>query len=178
MRLLIALVLACPLLGQSSKVSIELGSLTVYLGESKADFQKRVDEHGYKTLESETPPDPANDDTLEVGEKICFEKNHSPGLCHFYGSVQFLNGKVVYASREWDSDNPKNDVLNALISVTQDTRSCVVTSEPMSSPKKEVKRVFIRCGQRQLGIIEGKMTIVSDRWDKVSEVVESIGEAR
>ena len=89
------------------------------------------------------------------------------------GSVQFSRGKLVFADREWISED-KSDleaVLGALQVLAQHrTATCTVEHAPLTTPEQNANRIFVSCGKRSILILKGSLD-----GKPVSSISEGIG---
>lgn len=165
--LALALLIAFPCVAQN-RVSLDVASVTVWLGMPKSDAMKKFSEAGYKVVD--------NGDAIMVS---------SPGDVHF---LTFRHGALIFANRDWyineyiDEAQAVMGALSALAEKTK-TNACTVSHDPISEPGISIDRIFISCGHtiRTDGTlaIERSVTISvvngSGR-TRTLGVVESIGE--
>lgn len=139
------------------KVSLSLGSATVWLGMDKATA-KRIIEAASMIF----PDDPSpNGQVLAVDVQAK----------RIY-TLKFNNGKLVYADRNWLSgtSNVLTSVMDALSSlIDQGATKCTITHAPISSPTMKANRVFIDCGDRGILLSSGVFNGMTD--DNVSEII-------
>jgi hypothetical protein len=135
-------------------VSLDLGSVTVYLGMTEVEALKRLSEKSYKVVQPN-----ANSAIASAAG-------------HFY-TLKFRNGALVYADRTW-TENPEliDAILGGLGSVARNsTNTCHVLHQPVSDPDVSGDRFFIVCGHRNL--LVGKLRIEREIGPTV---LESIGD--
>lgn len=145
----------------TSRVELELGSVTVWLGMPKALAEKQLTEAGYR-LRSGAGTDSM---TWQAG-------SDNEGR---YYTLEFGEGKLSYADREWwkKGENPFEAVLAALGALAEKTTTpCFITRRPLNEPDLEVDRIVIDCGQRGALLMRGHSR-KSDA--KTIDVVERIG---
>jgi hypothetical protein len=158
---------AFPCVAQN-RVSLDVGSVTVWLGMPKSDAMKKFSEAGFKVVDS--------GDGLMVS---------SPGNVHF---LTFRHNSLIFANRDWyvsgstDEAQAVMGALSALAAKTK-TNACTVSHDPISEPGISVDRIFISCGQTfrtdgTLVVERSVMISVSGFGGKRTVgVVESIGES-
>ena len=185
MRLIAFLMLSCSLFAQSTRLELKLGRLTVYLGESKADVLRDMKAVHYTTTEQ---PLPIEDMTVTgVGEKPCYNNLKDTESCRTAGNIQFQGGKLSYAWREWSSDKPIVDVMNALDAVTKESNICTIKPPPKpifidhpDPPGRRISReIYIECGGRTVELWDLKELSYLDpsEWIESTFVFEWIGNA-
>ncbi len=165
--LALALLIAFPCVAQN-RVSLDVASVTVWLGMPKSDAMKKFSEAGYKVVD--------NGDAIMVS---------SPGDVHF---LTFRHGALIFANRDWyineyiDEAQAVMGALSALAEKTK-TNACTVSHDPISEPGISADRIFISCGHtiRTDGTlaIERSVTISvvnGSGGKRTLGVVESIGE--
>lgn len=134
--------------------SLDLGSVTVWLGMTKEETLKRLSVGGNK------PKD--------LGDAIGADTGTGTHV------LQFKNNRLVFADLEWHTEHTVvheiDAVLGALGALAQknDGHPCTVVHAPLSSPNSSSDRVFVVCGKRSVLIskwnYEGKLTVsVSER---------------
>ena len=145
--------------GQSQRIpekeitSLDLGSVTVWLGMTKQEAMKKLSAAG------DTPK--------ELGDKIGVETGTGTHI------LWFKNDRLVFTDLEWYRDRTGDGidaVLGALGALAQknDGHPCAVLHAPLSDPNLSVDRVFVKCGERSVliskGKLEGKLLVdVSER---------------
>lgn len=142
-------------------VTLELRSVTVWLGEPKAQVQKEMESEG-----------------MIFGE--------GSGRGHYLVAdnagktsypLQFTNDKLSYAARNWMSDDPAKalqTVMDAMTSlVDRGAVKCELEHAPMNDPNMRVNRIFINCGLRGLLLTTGTAKIAGENYgqDEVSEFI-------
>jgi len=130
---------------RSERISLEVGTITVWLGMTQEDAVKKFGDAGYQVTFA--------NNTLSV---------HSASDSHI---LQFKNGKLVFADREWYTKYKSNEldaVLGALGSLAEKARNqpCEVIHSPLSSPDSSSNRVFVSCGDRS--VLVGRGTIMGE----------------
>jgi hypothetical protein len=139
-----------------TKVSIELGSVTVWLGMSKTQMVLVATGAGYRTMD--------HDNNIIVLD--------AKGIV---GTCSFASDRLVFASRSWwrpggDTLTATIDALAALASYGHD---CELTHAPINKPTLDVNRLFVTCGDRSVLVVKGRANSPSD--SEVIEVDERIG---
>jgi hypothetical protein len=123
------------------KVSIDLGSVTVWLGMSQTNALAQFQSAGYKVLGDGTT---ARTDVQDGG--------------HVY-SIWFKGGKVICAEREWYSSgrDEMDAVIGALAAMaSHGAHSCSVMHDAINEPDQSAERILIDCGQRSVYLAKGK----------------------
>jgi hypothetical protein len=145
--ILLLAVCASSVLAQSgNRISLELGSVTVWLGMDKSVAKQQI----------------------EAAEMV-FDSSASNGQVHAVDTqgkhlftLLFENGKLVYADRNWlrdDGSNALPSVMDALASlVDQGATNCKIVHAPISTPDSKLNRVFIDCGERGILLTYGSGT--------------------
>jgi hypothetical protein len=137
------------------RVSLEVGSVTVWLGMPKAEVVKKFSDAGYEVTDS--------------GDGVLA---HSGRELH---DLHFENGRLVYADLQWYNSNTEemDAVLGALGALADKTKSrpCSMSHEPLSKPDTALDRIFIFCGDRSVLIARGKFL-----GKPVMDVSERIGD--
>ncbi len=160
LRLLIPVVLFFPFAAQSqqAKVSLDLGSVTVWLGMPRQELINKCAGAGFKQMF-------ADDDGILFTDG---KRNYN---------TQFKDGRLAYADLDWYSSKGELDAFQttmaALASMVDSHRdlipACAITHEPLNKPDYQVDRIFISCGKRSfllLALSGGK---------KSYGIMESIG---
>lgn len=127
---ILALLTAFSCMAQN-RVSLDVGSVTVWLGMPRSDAMKKLSEAGYKVI--------GDGDSLTVSSS---------------GNVQFLtfrNGGLIFANRVWGTSEYVDEagaVMGALSALAEKTKTnaCTVSHDPVSEPGISVGRIFINCG--------------------------------
>lgn len=137
---------------RSAHVSLEVGTITVWLGMTQEDAAKRFRGAGYQVM--------ITDNELLV---------HSASDSHV---LEFMNGQLVFADREWytkDKSDGLDAVLGALGALAEKVgnQPCAVIHSPLSSPDSSGNRIFVSCGDRS--VMVGKGTILGQPFLDVSE---------
>jgi len=160
-----------------TQISLDLGSVTVWLGMPKRDALDKLSSAGYKVEEwgtSKGVNGPLPDDKrLVVINKTSFPVEESWRNVY---SVSFTAGHLTYADRSWfDEKDPLASVVEAFGALTdQGSRACTVTYSPISSPGSSAKRVWVTCGRRSVLILRGEYEY-NGRKNPHFEVSERIG---
>jgi len=134
-------------------VSLDLGSVTVYLGMTKTEALSRLSDKSYKVVQNKN-------------DVIASDAGR-------YYTLRFKSSKLVYADRSW-TENPDlmDAILGGLGSVAKNsTNACNVLHQPVSDPDVSGDRFFIVCGHRNL--LVGKVRIGRDVGPTI---LESIGD--
>ncbi|HEY5175841.1 MAG TPA: hypothetical protein VII95_09795 [Terriglobales bacterium] len=162
----LTMLIALPSVGQNT-VTLDIGSVTVWLGMPKTDVLRKLAGTAYKVT--------------DLGDWI---------LVDSYSSVhdlRFRDRKMIYADREWYMSNETDEagaVIGALGALAQKSNgsACVVTHDPVAKPTISLDRIFVLCGRTirsdgtvtversvviALGVISGKKSL---------NVTERIGE--
>ena len=153
----VCILLSLPCSGQQ-KVSLEIGTVTIWLGMPRQDVVRRCADVGYKQVFS----DPQSI-LLQGGDGLY--------------NTHFVGGKLVYASREWYSSDSDKDAFQSTVAALsyladeEHPTSCHITHEPLSDPSMSMDRIFINCGQRSFLLATGKVN-----GKEVSGVTEQIGQ--
>lgn len=130
--LALAMLTAFPCAAQN-RVSLDVGSVTVWLGMPRTEVLTRLTAAGYKIT------DVGNNWTIV----------DSFGSMH---DLRFRDGKVIYADREWyvskDTDEAEA-VIGALGTLAEKSKTnpCAVSHEPLAEPTISADRVFVSCGR-------------------------------
>ncbi len=125
-------------------VSLELGSVTVWLGMTQTEALLKLQRAGYH-VEGDSAMRIVND-----GEKVY--------------TIEFENGQLTFADREWHSQgtNVMDAVLGALTALASyGPASCAVTHAPITQPDYASDRIFIECGKRSVLLSQGHFGSVS-----------------
>jgi hypothetical protein len=131
-----------------NRVSLELGTVTVWLGMEKAAVKQQVEARGMNF--DQTSPNSVI--VADIQTKRIF-------------TLLFVHDKLVYADRNWLRDESKAlpsvmDALTALID--QGATNCTISHAPITSPDAKMNRVFINCGQRGILLTYGSTTLAGD----------------
>ena len=143
---------------QHTRVSLDLGSATVWLGMPQTDVLLLLQSTGYKVSgEGETR-------TVSIGD--------SPAM------LGFKNGRLVYATREWYS--PGQDEMEVVIRAltylaSHGGTSCSIVRGRMNTPDGSADEIFVVCGERSLMFVKGKAVVKGAEEIPVVEVQERIG---
>jgi len=147
-----------PSIGQAqtpnSKISLQLGRVTVWLGMPQTDALLQLQSAGYQVFGSST------DRLIKDG------KNDY--------SVSFETGRLVYASRDWynEETNEIDAVLGALAALaSHGSTLCSVLSAPISRPDESAERVFITCGERSVVLMRGHFASSKNSFVSASEQI-------
>ncbi len=144
------------------RVELELGSVTVWLGMSKALAEKQLTEAGYRVVEGAGTDWMIWEDGTEKGR---------------WYSVQFRAGKLSYADRQWwlKGQDPFEAVLAALSALSEKARiPCFIMNVPLNKPDQQGDRIVIQCGQRSVLLM---LASFGPSFPKDRAVLERIGRA-
>jgi hypothetical protein len=142
----------------NQRVSLDIGSVTVWLNMSKAELVKKFSDAGYVTT--------------DLGNGVVV------GSARELHDFRFRNGRLVYAEVEWYRGNGEemDAVLGALGTLADKSKSrpCTMAHQPLSAPDMNLDRLFIFCGDRSVliasGKVQGKASIdVSERIGDIPE---------
>ena len=139
------------------KVSLDLGTVTVWLGMPQSDVLLQFQSAGYRvTGEGDTR-------TVSIGD--------SPAM------IGFQNGRLKYATREWYT--PGQDEMDVVIRALTDLAShggtfCSIVPDRMNTPGGSRDTIFVRCGERSLMFVKGE-AVEKTGVVPVVEVQERIG---
>jgi hypothetical protein len=145
--------------GGDAKVSLELGSVTVWLGMPETEALSGFQRAGYKVLGM-----PSALTKMIVNDKTAY-------------SVGFKGGRLVYADREWPSSGSGelDAVLRAMAALaSHGTTSCSIIHAPISKPDGSLNRIFIDCGERSVLLAKG--TFEASGENRFVTISERIGE--
>ena len=139
------------------RVSLEVGSVNVWLGMTKEEATKRFSDAGYQV-------------TL-AGDKLLMRRGSEAQI------LWFKDGRLAFANQAWNTTDKTDEldaVLGALGSLAEkvENQACSVTHAPLSSPDSSTNRVFISCGERSVLISKG--TIMGSPFVEVSERIGDI----
>lgn len=143
-----------------NRISLQLGTVTVWLGEDKATAKQQIEAGGmlFNSLPSS-------------GQVGVADANNAYTL-------RFDNGKLVYADRTWlpdDGSKALPSVMDALTSlIDQGANNCRIEHLPITSPDTKLNRVFIECGQRGILLTYGSVTLAGKTYS-ANEIYETIG---
>lgn len=144
---------------KGAKTSLELGSVTVWLGMPRQEVVKRCGSAGYSMANR-----PGDDLEIRDSEKLTTDS-------HTF-RVIFKNGRLAFASRNWYSSktSPFDAVLGALEQLG-DRRAggCLVVHDQEKSPDSTWSLVYITCGFRRVLIESG-----NTNGESVANVYEQI----
>lgn len=121
---------------EKSRVSIDLGSVTVWLGMPQADALLRLQSAGYQVL---------GDSAIRA---VKDEYNNAY-------AIKFKDGQVIFASRMWlrPGNSEMDAILGALTELTlHGSASCSVDQSPVNVPGISSVRVIIHCGDRSVAL--------------------------
>jgi hypothetical protein len=128
---------------EGDRISLEVGTVTVWLGMTKEEAAKKFSNAGYTVT--------AFSDGLLLDRA---------GSAHDAHIIRFKNGRLCYADQEWLTGNntdPLDAVLGALGALAEKVgdQPCSVIHSPLFSPNATSNRVFISCGQHSVFIAKG-----------------------
>lgn len=141
----------------NARVSLDLGSVTVWLGMSKDEAVKRFADAGYRFT------DEVNGTSAVLNDKQGY-------------FLAFRNSRLTWAEVSWFEGNSgeAEAIMGALGSLADkvSSPSCRVTHKPYSNPDTTMNRVSVSCGERAVVIAKGKFSGSPN----VLFVTEQIGE--
>jgi len=143
----------------ATKVSLDLGSVTVWLGMQETDALSAFQLAGYRVMRK-----PSEQMIFIVGNSTTY-------------SVAFRDGSLAYADREWPSSasDELGAVLKALTALaSHGATSCSIVDNPLNQPDMSAIRVLIDCGARSVLLAKGKYGQTDD--NKFVTISEQIGE--
>jgi len=143
-----------------NRVSLELGSVTVWLGMDKAAVKQQVESSGMNF--DQTNPNIVL--VADIQAKRVF-------------TLKFEHDKLVYADRNWLSDeaNALPSVMDALAAlIDKGATNCIIAHVPVSSPDTKVNRVLIDCGHRGILLTYGTQNVAGQSFSN-NAISESIG---
>ena len=143
-----------------NRVSLEFGTVTVWLGMNKAAVKQRVETNGMNF-------DQTNPNTVLVA--------HIKAKRVF--TLKFEHDKLVYADRDWLHDEAEAlpsvvDALAALID--KGATNCTIVHVPVSSPDTKMNQILIDCGQRGILLTYGTRNVAGQLFSG-NAISESIG---
>jgi hypothetical protein len=130
---------------KGEKTSLELGSVTVWLGMPRQEVVKRCATAGYSVSNG-----PGDELVIRDSEKMTTDS-------HIF-RVIFKDDRVTYASRNWYSSKAKpfEAVLGALEQLADRRASgCLLVHDQDKSPDSAWDMVYITCGLRRVLIESG-----------------------
>jgi hypothetical protein len=141
-----------------AKTSLELGSVTVWLGMSKQEVLRRCIVADYMVSEGD------HHSLMIVDGKKLTEDSR-------IFDVILKNDRVTFASRNWYSSKAKpfEAVLGALEQLGDRRTGCLVIHDQDKSPSHALDQVLISCGFRTVRIESGNMN-----GEPVADVYEQI----
>jgi hypothetical protein len=141
-------------------VSLDLGTMTVWLGMSKAQLLASCVKSGYRPISSDDPEELYVAD--QVGE-----------ITRQVFAVRFLNGKLSYANRTWltKSGSVDDAVIGAFATFNGKT-GCSIAHAFENGPDRHIERVVVTCGSRSVLVSKGEALGMNE-----TEVLEEIGQA-
>ncbi len=142
----------------SNRISLDLGSVTVWLGMPQSDVLLQLQSAGYEVTGK------GDSRTVLVGDL--------PEL------IGFKNGKLEYATREWYTAG--QDEIEVVIRALTDLAShggssCSIAPGRMNTPDGSADEIFVVCGERSLMFVKGKTIVKGAGETPVVEVQERIG---
>jgi hypothetical protein len=140
------------------RVSLQLGTVTVWLGMDRVEVKRRVETFGMYF------PKQPNPEKIVVVADLKEETSYA---------LMFRDEKLSYATRNWpyDKSNSLPTVMDALASlVDEGATKCIIEHAPLSSPGTKMDRVFINCGERGLLLSYGTINGLTDK-----SITETIG---
>lgn len=138
---------------QRPRVSLEVGSVNVWLGMTKEEATKKFSDAGYQV-------------TIAADDKLLMRRGSDAQI------LWFKEGRLAFANQGWyttDKTDELDAVLGALGSLAEKVgnQPCSVIHAPISSPDSSSNRVFISCGERS--VLIGKGTIMGHTFMDISE---------
>jgi hypothetical protein len=129
---------------KAPRVDLDLGPVTVWLGMSQKQATSEFSNAGYVL-----------DPLLSTGEVFYVYRGEAKGE-DFLGQVSFQNGRLVYASHGLPSDEDSYDsAFSTLTNFAQKGLAvCSLSARPLIEPRRQSQRVWIRCGDRTLFLLE------------------------
>ena len=143
-----------------NRVSLELGTVSVWLGMDKAAVKQQVEANGMILDQS----NPTNVIVVDAHNSRIF-------------TLQFEHDKLVYADRNWLRDESKAlpSVMDALAAlIDKGATNCTIVHVPVSSPDTKMNRVVIDCGHRAIVLIYGTQNVAGQSYSN-NAISESIG---
>lgn len=131
----------------ANRVALDLGIVTVWLGEPEDDARGTLKAAGFSEVNDGIP-----------GELRMFVGPNGKSY-----DVAFVGRRVTFASRRWFFAGEKESaremsiaLIDALISVSEATKQCIVDHAPLPpQPGIRTDRMFVVCGQRSLLVGNG-----------------------
>ena len=140
-----------------AKVSLILGSVTVWLGMPQTEALAQFESAGYKVFGD--------------GDTRAISIGNSPSM------IAFRAGKLLYATREWEltEKDEMETVIDALtVFASAGAESCSITPRHNTMLNGSSDNIFINCGERSLMLVKG--TFRNEQGvNPVVEVQERIG---
>lgn len=126
-----------------NEVTLELGSVTVWLGMPRQEAVKQLSKASYTLLNSRS-----EDFLIPVVD----------GSRNAVGLVRFTSDRLSYASRSWGTCERDclETVLTVLGQVAKTPGVCSVENDPRASPDLTVNRILVKCGQHGILMLKGK----------------------
>jgi hypothetical protein len=144
---------------KEARTSMELGSVTVWLGMPKQEVVRRCASAGYSA------PDETNGRIFDTDDLKKVTADSKVFI------VKFKNGRLSFASRDWYSSKASEfgAVIGALEQFKDTRAGCSVVHDQDKSPDAEFERVFITCGLRTVLIKVGKVygESFADVWEQI-----------
>ncbi|RZU39308.1 hypothetical protein [Edaphobacter modestus] len=141
------------------RVSLQLGSATVWLGMDRVAAKQTIEASGmiFNSHDSD-----GQVTAVDVLAKRLF-------------TLEFEKNKLVYADRNWlhESDGLPS-VMDALTSlIDRGATTCEISHAPLSSPDTKMNRIFVDCGDRGMLLSYGSVNGMTN-----NTVAERIGHFR
>jgi hypothetical protein len=137
------------------RVSLQLGSATVWLGMDKLTARQTVEAAGMVF------PDTQNSGGQVIAVDTVAKRIYT---------LKFESNKLVYAERNWLNDsNALPSVMDALSSLIDEGTNCTISHAPLSSPDMKMNRVFIDCGERGILLTYGSVNGMTN--NTVEEII-------
>jgi hypothetical protein len=122
------------------RLSLEVGTVTVWLGMTQEEAAKKFRDAGYEA-------------TL-AGNQLLLKSGSEAHV------IWFKAGRLAFAEREWNTAykvEQVDAVIGALGALAEKANNepCSVIHSPVSTPNLSANRVFVSCGQRSVLIGNG-----------------------
>jgi hypothetical protein len=164
--LLIVLCCAAAPAQTGDRISIELGTATVWLGMDRAAAKQQIEAAGMTFDES------AN----SKGQVLAINAQSKRAF-----TLKFQDNRLVFAEREWLSNGSGGlpSVVDALAALAdQGAVRCSILHAPVSDPDTKMDRIVIECGQRGVILTVGSARLDSGNSASENSVSETIGRYR
>jgi hypothetical protein len=126
----------------NAKVSLNLGSVTVWLGMPQSEVLLQFQSAGYRVTGE------GNTRTVAIGD--------SPAM------IGFQDGRLKYATMEWYTYTPGQDEMDVVIRALTDLAShggapCSIVPDRMNTPDGSANMIFVDCGEWSLMFVKGEV---------------------